>query len=522
MEIVQNKYLHVKTRNPITITDAIPESEVIGDNAGIFTVAVKWGLWESQMLRHVKIKGVPSPILRDYSWPGMYRPMAHQRTTSEFLTLHRRAFCFNEQGTGKTASAIWASDYLLTAGYIKRVLVICPLSIMQAAWQRDLFQFAIHRSVGLAHGTREKRRRVVADSYEYVVINYDGIEIILPELLAGGFDLVIVDEANAYKTPTTKRWKALSKLAGDNTWMWLMTGTPAAHSPVDAYGLAKLAVPHRVPKYAGSFKDSVMFAVGRFRWVPKSDATDTVFKALQPAIRYAKKDCLDLPEVTYVNRDAPLTAQQQKYYDILRKEFLMTAGDEKVTSANVAVNLNKLLQVACGAIYTNSKAVLEFDAHIRLAVMAEVIEESSNKVLVFVPFTHTIELIEKYLRSKNIPCEIISGNVSVTKRSEIINRFQTKDNSDIKVLVIQPMAAAHGVTLTAADTIIWYAPPISIEIYLQANARIDRQGQKNTMTIFHLAGSRVEHVMYQKLQTKLGQHFDLIELYNEEIGAVTA
>ena len=84
------------------------------------------------------------------------------------------------------------------------------------------------------------------------------------------------------------------------------------------------------------------------------------------------------------------------------------------------------------------------------------------------------------------------------------------------------MAAAHGVTLTAADTIIWYAPPISIEIYLQANARIDRQGQKNTMTIFHLAGSRVEHVMYQKLQTKLGQHFDLIELYNEEIGAVTA
>ena len=152
MEIIEDKYLAVRTRNPDKITQAIKKSKVVGKTEDISTVAVEWELREAQWLRHLKFKNVPSPIRRDYEWPGLYTPMEHQKDTAEFLTLHRRGFCFNEQGTGKTASAIWASDYLLSHGHIKRVLVVCPLSIMQAAWQRDLFNFAIHRSVGVAHG----------------------------------------------------------------------------------------------------------------------------------------------------------------------------------------------------------------------------------------------------------------------------------------------------------------------------------------------------------------------------------
>jgi len=518
MEIIHNKYLTVRTRNPDKITNVLDKSRVIKTENDIHTVSVRWELHEAQQLRRLKIKNVPSPILRDYGWPGLYQPMGHQRTTAEFLTLHTRAYCFNEQGTGKTASAIWASDYLIEQGYIKRVLVVCPLSIMQAAWQRDLFQFAIHRSVGIAHGNRDKRKEVINGDYEYVIINYDGIEIILPELIAGKFDLIIIDEANAYKTATTKRWKAMRKLVTSNTWLWLMTGTPAAQSPADAYGLSKLCTPENVPQFFGSFKESVMQNISRFKWVPKPDASNKVHAALQPAIRFTKKECLDLPDVTYVDREAPLTPQQQKYYDILRKDMLMTAGDEEVISQNAAVNLSKLLQISGGAVYSSSGTPLEFDVSNRLNVVEEVINEASAKVLVFVPYKHTIELLKDYLKKKNIPCEVISGEVPVNKRNEIFQTFQEKGEDVLKVLIIQPMAASHGVTLTAANVIIWYSPVPSIETYLQANARIDRQGQKNPMTVVHIAGSGMEKKVYKALQEKLTHHTSLIDLYKQEIG----
>jgi SNF2 family DNA or RNA helicase len=524
MEIIDNSTLLVRTRNPHKILTVLPDSLIVEPNvdddpSDIFNVLVRWGLHEAHVLKELRIKNVPSPMQRDYIWPGLYSPMAHQRVTSEFLTLNSRAFCFNEQGTGKTAAAIWAADYLLTHGYITRVLVICPMSIMQVAWQKDLFQFAIHRTVGIAHGDRKKRRKVIAEDYEFVVINYDGIDIVLSELQMGGFDLIIVDEANAYKNPSTQRWKSLKKLVSDTTWVWMMTGTPAAQSPVDAYGLAKMIVPNSVPKFFGAWRDQVMFNAGRFQWLPRQDASDKIFKALQPAIRFEKKDCLDLPDVTFISRDAPLTSEQMAYYKKLKKEFSVSFGDEQISSANAAVNLSKLLQVSCGAVYTDTKSVVEFDASNRLDVVTEIIDECSNKLLVFVPFTHTIAMLEAHLIKRRIPCEVISGGVSLPKRTEIINRFQTGSSSDIKVLLIQPQTAAHGVTLTAADTIIWYAPPTSIEIYLQANARIDRYGQKNCMTVFHISGSMVEERLYARLSDKLGQHVELLDLYKMELAS---
>jgi SNF2 family DNA or RNA helicase len=515
MEIINNTHLSVRTRNPNKIIDAIPSSITVQQEKDIYTVQVPWELREAQQLCKLKLKNIPSPILRDYGWPGLYQPMEHQRTTAEFLTLHTRGFCFNEQGTGKTASAIWASDYLLTQKYIKRVLVVCPLSIMQAAWQRDLFQFAIHRSVGVAHGSREKRQQVIAGDYEYVIINFDGIEIVHKEIQAGGFDLIIIDEANAYKTATTNRWKAMQKLIKNNTWLWMMTGTPAAQSPVDAFGLGKLCVPANMPTFVGSWRDTVMYKLRAFTYTPKPDAAERVHNALQPAIRFTKADCLDLPDVTYVDREAPLTPQQKKYYDLIRKESLMIAGEEEVTAANAAVRINKLLQISGGAVYASSGATLEFDVSNRLEAVREIIDEASAKVLVFVPFTHTIDLLKTYLEKKHIPCEVISGDVSATKRNDIIQRFQSKDDKDLKALIIQPAAAAHGITLTAANVVVWYAPVTSTEIYLQANARIDRHGQKNPMTVVHIVGSPVEEKLYRNLRGKLEEHTHVMDLYEE-------
>jgi SNF2 family DNA or RNA helicase len=515
MEIINNKVLVVRTRDPGRITTAIKKSTEVDQRGGVTAVAVHWGLQEAQALRTLGMKKVPSPIERNYAWPGIYKPMAHQKDTAGFLTLHRRAFCFNEQGTGKTASAIWAADYLMEIGEIKRVLIVCPLSIMQSAWQADLFKFAVHRTVDVAYGPRNKRQAIIKGPAEFIIINYDGVEIVADEIANGGFDLIVIDEANAYKTATTKRFKTMRSLVTPTTWLWMMTGTPAAQSPLDAYGLAKLCVPERSPYIFSAFRDSVMYQMTRFKWIPKPGAEQVVHKLLQPAIRYEKKDCLDLPDVTYTSRHVPLTPQQSKYYKSLKKEMLIEAAGEEISAVNAAANLSKLLQISCGAVYTDTGGVVEFDVSDRLNAVLEVIQEASHKILVFVPFTHALEIVKEFLTKNGITTEIINGSVSVTKRTEIFKQFQEADNP--KVLLIQPQAASHGVTLTAANVIIWYAPVTSIETYLQANARIDRTGQRNPMTIVHIEGSPVETKLYSALQNKLDVHERIIELYKNEI-----
>ncbi len=457
--------------------------------------------------------------LSEYEWPRPhgFEPFDHQKVTSEFLISNCKAFCFNEQGTGKTASVIWAVDYLMSIRAVKRVLVVCPLSIMKAAWQADLFRFAIHRTVAIAYGSAVKRKEIVNSGAEFVVINYDGVAIVKKELLAGGFDLIVVDEASAYKNAQTDRWKALRDLNKVIKGLWMLTGTPAAQSPADAYGLAKLVNPTAVSPFFGQFKDTVMNKVSLYRWVPKPSAQATVHKILQPAIRFEKAQCLDLPPVTFVDRDAPLSAQQQKFYNILRKQMLIEAAGEEITAVNAAVQVSKLLQIACGSVYTDTHEVIEFDVSNRLNVVQEIVEETSNKVLVFVPFTHTIDLLKKHLEKQHIACAVINGAVSLNQRSDIVRSFQ--ELPTIKVLIIQPQTASHGLTLTAADTIIWYAPCTSVETYLQANARIDRPGQKNNMTIVHISGSPVEAKVYSLLRNNIGNHQKIIDLYRQEISS---
>jgi SNF2 family DNA or RNA helicase len=515
MEIIENRALLLKVRDPHRITQVIPKSKVVEDDGKTASVLVNWGLEEAIVLKNLKINA-PSPINGSYKWPGLHKPFDHQKVTSSFLTMNRKAFCFNEQGTGKTASVIWAADYLMTQGFIKRVLVICPLSIMDAAWRNDLFKFAMHRRVDVAHGKPEKRREIINGDAEFVIINYDGVEIVADTIAQNMFDLIVVDEGNAYKNPQTKRWKTINKLVNGSTWLWMLTGTPAAQSPVDAYGLAKLVRPDGVPRFFGGFRDQVMNKVTQFKWVPKPDADNTVHRALQPAIRFTKEQCLDLPAMTYVTRNVPLTAQQEKYYELLRRQLIVRAAGEEITTVNAAANLNKLLQLSGGAVYSDTGEVVQFDASNRLAVLREVIEESSHKVLVFVPYRHAIEVVAEDLRSHGYPTAIIHGGVSASKRSEIFDRFQTK--KDPQVLVIQPQAASHGVTLHAANTIVYWSPVMSVETYLQCNARVHRAGQKNPTTVVHLQGSGVERRMYSMLNNKVDIHHKIIQLYGELLG----
>lgn len=517
MQIVENKALLLRTRSPQKF-GIIPRSQIVGSSEGLHEVLVYWGLDEVRVLRNLGVEDAPSPILRSYSWPARFKPFEHQKETAAFLTLNRRAFVFNEPGTGKTLSALWAADYLMVLGQVRRMLVLCPLSIMDTAWLAEINKSVIHRSAIIAHHVKAARRvEMVQGEYEIVIINYDGLDLVADAIVKDGtFDLVIADEANAYKNDRTDRYKALQRILQPHTMLWMMTGTPAAQSPEDAFGLAKLVNPSGIPKYFTQWRDMVMNKVTTFKWVPKRDAKEKVFAALQPAIRFTKDQCLDLPPVLTQVRDVPLTAQQGKYYKQIKEQMLAQAAGETITAINAAASVNKLLQISSGAAYTDNHEVIEFDCTPRVSVLKEVIEDTDRKVIVFVPYRHSMAVLGDALQRYGV--EQIHGDVSVNQRNAIFRRFQESDETT-RVLLIQPQAAAHGVTLTRADTVVFWGPVMSTETYIQCIARADRQGQDaEHVTVVHLQGSPIEQKMYKVLEQRVEDHNALVHLYEEELG----
>ena len=443
LELIDNSALklYLKNKTADIILARIERSELINRDKEVSQILIHWGVDEVTDLNElIRLKkSAPSPIVRDYEWCGLYNPFEHQRITSEFLSINKKAFCFNEAGTGKTSSVLWSADYLMNESIIKKVLIICPLSIMYSAWQGDVFNTCMHRTSAVCHGTANKRKKIIE------------------------------------------------------------------------------GCPERVPKFTNAWRDKVMYQISRFKWIPRPNSKKEVFRVLQPAIRFAKNECLDLPDVMYQTRDIPLTKQAEKYYKELKNQMLIEMSGESITAVNAAAGLNKLLQISGGAVYTDDKKVIEFDITPRLKALQEAIDETDHKVIIFVPYRHTIEVVSKYLTANKISNEVINGSVSATKRADIISRFQISDEP--RVLVIQPQSASHGVTLTRANVVLFWSPVMSVEVYLQCIARMDRVGQKNKMTVVHLQGSDVEKRMYAMLRGKVDQHTALVDLYREEIGA---
>jgi SNF2 family DNA or RNA helicase len=225
-----------------------------------------------------------------------------------------------------------------------------------------------------------------------------------------------------------------------------------------------------------------------------------------------------LPPVLTTTREVPLTPQQAKYYNLLKDRMLVQAAGETISAVNAAAGVSKLLQISCGAVYTDDKEVVEFDAAPRLGVLEEILEETSRKVIIFALFRSSIDTIQAHLTKKNIANECIHGGITPTKRSSIIHRFQHEQ--DPRVLVMQPQATAHGITLTAADTVVFFGPLMSVEQYIQCIARADRKGQNSDkVTVIHIQGSPIEKKMFKALEAKVSDNSLLTQMFEIEINS---
>jgi len=480
-------------------------------------------LTETKVLRNLGYNA-PAPITSHYDWPGRFKPFDAQREAAAFLSMYERAFNLSELGTGKSLASLWAYDYLRSIGQLNKALIISPLSTLERTWADEVFQHFPHLESVVLHGSKDKRLKLLNTDADVYIINHDGVGIIEPYLKdRDDIDIVIVDEiAQAARNAGTDRWKSINKVVnrqGKPRACWGMSGTPTPNAPTDAWAQCRLVVPDNVPPYFNRFRGQVMRQLTQFKWIPKENAVDIIHDVMQPAVRFTRDECVDLPPLMYETRQVPLTKEQQKAYKEMVSRLRTEAEEGDITAVNEAVKMAKLVQIACGVVYANDGSEVTIPSNPRVEETREIVRQAEGKVIVFVPYVSSVNMVAEEL-AKDFVVEVIHGGVKKDERDRIFGAFQK--TKDPKVIVAQPAAMSHGLTLTSASTIIWYSCVTSNETFEQANGRINRPGQKMNNFIIMLEGTPVEKRIYSRLKNKQkmqGALLDEVKAHRETLSA---
>lgn len=449
-------------------------------------------------------------------------PYSHQLTTMDFIEkADGLTFVASDPGTGKTATVLWWFAKAKESGKARRMLVLCPKSIMKAAWFNDVKTFTPHLKVAVATGTAKQKLAILQEPrYDVVITNHDTVKLI--EDTAGVpllFDTCVVDESTAFKGGTAARTKSLLKLGKHWRNRIGMSGTPTPQSILDLWAQLKFVRPDKLPLF-GAFRSEVCTPVSkRFanglkitEWQEKPGIRSAIIAYFSDTIiRFAKEDCVDLPERTFRTMTVELSPSLRKIYEDFKTNALLELGETRATSVHAGSLAQKLLQIASGFVYD-----VEHDAHClseeRYELIAELVMERAHSLVAFA-FKAQRDHLSDVLKRKDVAFAVIDGDTPDNQRHQIVADFQ---DGKYQTVLCHPKSAGHGLTMTRADTIIWTGAVANTEWFEQFNARNYRIGQKqHTEVIMIAAEDTYEQKLYQRLMHKRGQQLDLLELLKE-------
>lgn len=447
--------------------------------------------------RNLRVAGqvVPHPLPFTYAFPPPLTPRNNQIVTAEFLATHNRAICLNGMRTGKTMATLWAADYLQHEGAVKKVLIVAPKSTLELVWERSILTTWGHRKKSvILKGSAERKRQDAARDVDFVIVNPESLHLIADVIDPG---LVVVDEATSMKNPTSRRWKALNAIVGEDMPLWLLTATPTQQSPEDALGLIRLLHKEYISK--NRWRGLTMDKVTQFKWIPKKDAEETVARWLQPAIRFTLDDCGDVPTVQKEYLDVEMTPEQARVYTHLENEAVAKfESGEEVNAVNAGALLSKLLQVQGGGVYVHDdegeRQVRQLDATPMHDAIREYVDQADTPVIVFAPFRSVAETVAREL---GVP--LYYGDTKTDERRDLVDRFQA---GELKALVAVPDTMSHGITLDRANYVLWVLPPFKSEVYAQANGRVLQAASNKRIMITHLSMGQLTKRRYVALETK--------------------
>lgn len=439
---------------------------------------------------------------------GKFTPLRHQALTASFMTLFSQCYVLSEPRTGKTGSTILACEYLQRQRRIEGgVCIITTYTTIKSVWEAAIKSTLPDAVVQVVHGST--RREALEQPADFYITNYDSVRLdftaFRDAMDEGRIGAIVVDELTHVGNTSTQRSKSITRLCRHPHAQFVcgLTGSPA-DNPEAVFGMGKCINPGALPcSTKGGWQSLIYNWWGSQTWqhTLKADASQTIFRALSPAIRFAKSDVLDLPPVTEQIRSAELSKEQQKLLTELRRDAItMLESGETITAANGGVLLQRLLQIALGCIRDDAGNPLIIPHKERTQVMLEAIAETPRKTVIFSPYVAGCHMLADECRAAGYTAEVITGEVGGNKRAEILRAFQYE--KDPHILVCHPITVGFGTELSAADTMI-FAVPLMLGgfVYNQALERLSSVKQKaENINIIHILSGYEERKVLNNLR----------------------
>jgi SNF2 family DNA or RNA helicase len=472
-------------------------------------------------LRHV-LSDLPAPVETYYNFPrpNGWDVMGHQPGAVAHICYNQRCFLWSDIGTGKTAMASWAMDWMMRHQGIKRVLILSPKSTLNKVWFREVKRIAPRYKTKVLIAPLTRARAYLKDhTPEVIITNHDSTRYMKDELIQFNPDLIIVDEHTAYGNKKAARTKGLMSLIGPTTRLVMMSGEPMPDTPMNLHGPAMMVAPRDVPDTKTGWQIATMMPIKSGKWIPMPGIEEVIVRMLEGKALYIKRDdCMDLPPTTYDVVRCDPSAQLKKTIKDLKKEAIaeFDETDKFVLAANELSYMTKILQSACGSVRGSdaegSPTSITIDVESKFEALDDTLMGSRGPVIVYVPYRDVLDLVSTWLTRKKISHHIVHGGIGQRARDAA---FTAVEENKTKVLLAVPDAMAHGITLVQSNTIVWWGMPRSNGTYGQANGRITRPGQNRKTFIRMLISCKLETEVYRRLRQKQKVQGALLDLVDK-------
>lgn len=448
--------------------------------------------------------------------PIKANPYQHQKIAFNFalqkLEEQGCAALLMDMGLGKSLTSIAITGQLFNDKKIERVLVICPTSII-GVWLEEFkkfadFDYCIEAIIGTTMSKRKDKLKLLCHKIglKVAIINYEATWRMEKELNTYKPDVIICDESQKIKNPSASQSKTIHRLGVKAKYKIILTGTPVQNSPMDVFSQWKFLDPNIFGLSFYAFRNhyAVMGGYYNHQILRYKNMDELTSKAHSVAYRITKEEALDLPEQIFLNRYCELEPTARKIYDTVVKESYAELMDGEITATNVLTKLMRLSQIAGGHVKDDEgrmQVISKSKLNELRDIMEDVIIDNKKKLVIFARFIPEIESIKSLAREMDIRYSYITGEIKTEERSEMCSKFQNDNN--IKLFIAQIQTAGLGITLTAADTAVFYSLDFNYANYSQAIARTHRIGQKNTCTYINLiATETVDEKILKALESK--------------------
>lgn len=438
-----------------------------------------------------------------------YNPHSYQEYAIRYIETHPISALLIDMGLGKTSITLTAIHNLLFDSFeVCKVLVIAPLRVAKNTWTDEIKKWE-HLSTltySLIVGNENERLSALNEKADIYIINRENVDWLVNKSgYKFDFDMVVIDELSSFKNHQSKRFKSLMKVRPLVKRIVGLTGTPSSNGLMDLFAEFKiLDMGKRLGYFIGQyrntyFKPDKMNGPIVYSYKPLPNAENAIYEKISDiTVPMKANEYLKMPELLTSNYVVELSNSEKNQYDEMKKSLVLEITDGEITASNAASLSNKLCQLSNGAIYDDEQNIVEIHDR-KLEALEDIIESMNGKpLLIAYWYRHDLERIKSRFSVREI------------KTSEDISDW---NDGKIPVALIHPANVGHGLNLqSGGSTLVWFGLTWSLELYQQTNARLYRQGQKNTVVIQHIiAKGTIDEQILKALQRKDKTQSDLID-----------